>query len=502
MKQAVGAAGNAKAAAANSSMTNGDDHAALHSPIEIVLADGTDPEASKSISDQVARLVEVAQLELQRRSDERIREVEADYKNRVEKMRSQLNEKLAQGRMRARESIIAEQEQKFQALKSEHDAQLAQLVQQHKDEVAGLQQSQGPERHEKAAETVVKDASDSNDKGTAATANDSQKPGPRWPASEAEGRAYIGSNEVFKKLIKTNILNQVNKQREAISKKKDEEHEKTMLEALAKATTAKEHAITMEGKKNNLQLSMAKNQARIAQFKLDNVQTAAQETPQKAVKEVWDSVKDAKPPQPATQPSQSSAVKAPAAAASATAPSLQPGVKSENTIPGIQKPAAGTSISGRPIPQQSTAPTTSPVGDIPLKEGTAIASTPNPAAVSNPFQRPATSSIPQAQEPSQQAGSGGPATAPSTRGSGLPVPRGGGAPRGAPRGRGGGPSRGGPGIDTNRGGANVRGRGSPTRGAFNPGAQQFVPGNKRPREDSQDGADAPGKKMRGGAGGS
>ena len=70
------------------------------------------------------------------------------------------------------------------------------------------------------------------------------------------------------------------------------------------------------------------------------------------------------------------------------------------------------------------------------------------------------------------------------------------------RGRGAGVGRGGSqGLDTSRSQGQQIGRGSPTSAGLNAGAKQFVPGNKRPRDDGQDGREGGnGKKIRGGGG--
>ena len=97
--------------------------------------------------------------------------------------------------------------------------------------------------------------------------------------------------------------------------------------------------------------------------------------------------------------------------------------------------------------------------------------------------------------------------------SGLPVARGG-SNRGGGNQRGRGQGRGGPQpIDTERiqgqgpGRSDPQGRNSPVSASLNAAAKQFVPGNKRPREDGSEGqqgdhGNGNGKRIRGGAGGS
>jgi nucleoprotein TPR len=52
----------------------------------------------------------------------------------------------------------------------------------------------------------------------------------------------------------------------------------------------------MESKKSALKINMSENKVRIASGKLEIVQKAAEETPQKAVVEVWEEAKNYKPP--------------------------------------------------------------------------------------------------------------------------------------------------------------------------------------------------------------
>lgn len=107
----------------------------------------------------------------------------------------------------------------------------------------------------------------------------------------------------------------------------------------------------------------------------------------------------------------------------------------------------------------------------------------------------------------------GPAAARSLQQSGLPVARGG-ANRGGGNQRGRGQSRGGPqSLSTSQvpiqpqGRGSPKGRNSPVSAGLTAAAKQFVPGNKRPREDGQEGSQAEGghgngKRIRGGSSGS
>lgn len=119
----------------------------------------------------------------------------------------------------------------------------------------------------------------------------------------------------------------------------------------------------------------------------------------------------------------------------------------------------------------------------------------NPQATSNISTKPQTA--PSNQAPN--AGSG-PATLRSLQNSGLPIARGGrGGPN--PRGRGRGAGRGGVSntINTSQQQGH-QGRASPTGSQLSGGAKQFVPGNKRPREEGEEGSQGHGSEGEGGRG--
>lgn len=104
--------------------------------------------------------------------------------------------------------------------------------------------------------------------------------------------------------------------------------------------------------------------------------------------------------------------------------------------------------------------------------------------------------------PSNQApnAGSGPATLRSLQNSGLPIARGGrGGPN--PRGRGRGAGRGGvPNLTNTSQQQGQQGRASPTGSQLSGGAKQFVPGNKRPREDGEEGSQGHGSEGEGGRG--
>ena len=334
------------------------------------------------------------------------------------------------------------------------------------------------------------------------------------------------------------------------------------MEIQEKANTAKEHAVLMEGKKSAVQINVANNKARMLQYRVDIVQKAAQDTPLKPVAEVWLVAKDARPPpvtpQQPQQPQQPQKYKQHQHTQKHQQPqhpqqSKQETNKAQNLVQDSTQPGptdrqghfSGVSVFGRPTSAAATAnerqspgepartnsqgqlsgvstfgrPTPA-VGDFQAAAPSGLQSTaerpsqsqpqsnnderrPQPATVLsqpglNPPQRPAQG----ATNHHPNAGPGG-GVFRGLQQSGLPVARGN-SVRGNPmsRGRGAGVGRGGPqGLDTSRSQGQQIGRGSPTSAGLNAGAKQFVPGNKRPRDDGQDGGEGGnGKKIRGGGG--
>ena len=538
---------------------------------------------AKPISEQLTERVEAIRAELESRHNEKVAQLEDTYKKRVENMKAQLTSKLAEGRERAKQALTTEHEQTLQGLQATHEQEMEALRAQHQAELSDLKQSEESRFSQLKESWIAEQSAASADK--AAVKIEDQAAKALTDLSEADARTLIQTNQVVRGVLRSNVEKKVNEAKEAITLQLKEEHGKDLSEKLAeaqaKASTAKEHAVFMEQKRLQLKLSMSDNRAKIATAKLGVVQTAANNTPQKPVIEVWEIAKDTKPevasaaPTPATtsttmgqQPPSAPTERKPAA------------VSIQNNPTQLQKPQ--TAASGQPskpaqgVQSQGEQPSTSPLGKPSSIGQTSTFGPPrdvfqtlttgqNPSAIS-PFgkqslaqnngtnhqsnaQQPAVSQAPAQPEGSQsstnraspsqtpsnpdrntsQPSSGipskpqgqnnpflpgsGPAAARSLQQSGLPVAARGGANRGGNNQRGRGRGRGGPqSVDTHQPqgqqqSQQQQGRASPTSAGLNPGARQFVPGagNKRPREDGQDGQQGDGlgngKRIRGGGGG-
>ena len=534
--------------------------------VNVSFANAPTEDGSKSIADQVAQHVETIRMELEARHNERVKQADETLQKRTDVMKANLTKKLTEGKNQIRQSLSAEHEQALQALKTEHEQELQRLRTRHKDELEELQRNEEL-RFANLRETWSKEQ-DSTQKmnGESNVKSEGETPRGPWQPSEAEIRSLAASNEVLRGILRNNVRAQVNKAKEELSAQLKEEHEKSLTDRIAevqsKANSVKEHAVMMEGKKTALQVNLASNKYKIAQFKIDLVEKAAKETPEKAVVDVWTTVKDAKPSAPPTnvtsppQQEASRTQKQPMTAASgqpnpftstatqqpqATAQG-QPNPFAQNTAqqkplqPNAQpqqnpfaasasqfKPTqgmmaqtqpSGVSTFGRPTPATSPPPA--------LPSGQQISSQqPKPVQQSSstnvnqgpvqqtplPQQRTSTPPKPTQGAANHHPNAGtGPGALRGLHQSGLPVARGG-SIRGSAtvRGRGSGIARGGPqAINTRGGPAQQAGRGSPTNN-LNAGAKQFVPGNKRPRDDTHDGQQAGdggnGKRIRGGGGG-
>ena len=517
---------------------------------------------SKPIAEQVAEHVEAVRIELESRHNERVRQNDETLEKRTNMMKAQLSKKLTDGKAQLRQSLTVEHEQALKAVKTDHEKEMRALQARHKDEIEELKRRADSElaklRDERDNEHHATDAFN----GAPRVKDEGQTPRGPWQPSEDEARALIQSNEIIRSIVKKNIGSHVNKAKEELVVQLNQDHERAMNERVKeiqnKANTAREHAVLMEGKKSAVQVNVASNKARVLQYKVDIVQKAAQDTPLRPVAEVWSVAKDAKPPpvnpqhpqQPAhaTQPQQpqqdvsrmqyapitsnfgqqtpivqnsiqqgpknvpeqppgASAFGRPTSVMATASGRQSPAQQRSTTAPGQ---VSGVSTFGRPTPAVGGPQPTAPDGRQSPAEGPSQnqpqpsndESGPRPAIVapqpgSNPPQRPA----PDATSHHPNAGTG-PGVLRGLQQSGLPVARGG-PMRGnlISRGRGSAIGRGGPqALDTNRSQGQQVGRGSPTNAGLNAGAKQFIPGNKRPRDDAQEGGDGGnGKRIRGGS---
>ncbi|KAA8649734.1 hypothetical protein EYZ11_009641 [Aspergillus tanneri] len=485
----------------------------------------SDDERVKTLEDKVHRL-EAALAEKEAAIAAKDAEHEAKVKERADKLKETFNSKIAE--------VKASHRQEIEQLRSD------QQVAPQESSTPGSKPDQAPATPSKSGELPE--------------------------LTDAQARALVAKNETIRNIVRSNIRAMVAKEKEkdkqeaqssaeanqdallSLEQKFNQERE-ALKEALRKAHEEGleekiKSAVELSDKKTLVKISMLDTRLRTAQAKIEVVQKAATETPQKAVVEVWEVAKTAKAApavsqgsKPTASPAQQTPTPTSAAAQPATVPSPAPATAPTPAIQSQQQ----NQPQGPPETQADQAPeaaTVEPVAQSDGQQPTISALTTAPVAGNapgSPF-APLQSKQPASLPSKPPAGSGTGVL--RALQSGLPVARGsrggarGGGPQHNPFGsqgqqqpqgqqqaqsqsqRGGAPPRGRGGRGGGRGGhqnvqtANVpqgQGQSSPGggRGSLNAHARQFVPqGNKRAREDGSEGANeggtSGGKRMRGG----
>ncbi|KIL93629.1 myosin-like protein [Fusarium avenaceum] len=290
-------------------------------------------------------------------------------------------------------------------------------------------------------------------------------------------RQFLATNPTVKNIVAANIKKKLEVES---SKLKTELETNLKTEYETKISSARDQAQLMESKKSTLRINMAENKLRAAAAKINVVEKAASETPQKPVVEVWEVAKIAQAP----PPTPAAAKPAPARQGSVAGvpPSPSPATPATASAPTEAKPAqaSGPAASGIPGAKNNN---NNPFA-VPANPTTAAA--PNPfAAKSEGGATPATKEgQPQAQAPQQQQA--------QPQGQGQAQPQGQAQNQQPVRQRAASGTQEGAHGHAGRGGRGGRGGG---RGGMNPGANDFQPGNKRPRGDSEVGGGA--KRARG-----
>ncbi|KAI9725925.1 MAG: hypothetical protein M1828_002252 [Chrysothrix sp. TS-e1954] len=487
---------------------------------------------------------EVRRQELEDQHKARIDELEKTTTSRIQSMREQLTKKLAEGKAAYRTEIDQKSKEAMEEARKEHQ-----------NEIEAVRASQASASSSTAVASSSDAPSDVKHEERPTSLSD-------WQPTDEQAVELAKSNPT----IRAHIRSSLNKRLEVETSKLSEEHQsqKAALEQShtqqlkglqEKAELSKSQAVELAGKKYVAKISMTENKARVATAKIEVVQKAATDTPQKPVVEVWALVKDYRPP-PANQPSATSSSQSqPAKTISAPAQSSPDVQAAKSTTPVTNETedkqktltAAPTEANGPQIDEQASNSQTAAPG--PLSQAPRRLSQSVQGGIPQPTQsrirRPSQSqpvSHQSAQQPNgvsaNSASEGVNASGASTRGSlrgnatqGSGIPRGGTAGRDASRGGRGGPSGGpaneqlqssklpnaplsqgqqprGPSAVNTRGAGRgaQRGRGqtsqppSPAgRGGMNAGARPFAPGGiKRPRNESDGAGDGANKRTRGG----
>ncbi|KOC11174.1 nuclear pore complex protein [Aspergillus flavus AF70] len=503
--------------------------------------------------------------------DERVKALE----EKVQRLEAALAEKEAA--LAEKDAAIAAKDaehetkakERIEKLKETFNNKMAEVRTAHRQEIEKLRTNQQAASQPQEPGTPVS-------KPNQAPATPAKTEGELPQLTDEQAKALVAKNETIRTIIRNNIRTMLAKEREkqgaqpsagvsqetlASMEQKFNEEKEAIKKAHEEGVEERiKSAVELSDKKTLVKISMLDTRCRNAQAKIDVVQKAATETPQKPVVEVWEIAKTTKAP-PQTQKLASAA--SPAQVASpAPAPTPTP------------TPAAGVVPTPSPAPAPTPVPTPAPVNQQqgPAATGSVVTATqakgPAPAEVQGqgnvqqkqeqqPPQQSTEGTAPPAANapvnPFGQSQNKQPTSLPSkppagansgvlrALQSGLPVARGGrtggrgghqqqnpfggqaqqqeqqqqnqGQPQQQQQGQ---PSQRGTGLPRGRGGRGGHGRGghqnvqtanlpqgqgqSSPRGNLNAQARQFVPqGNKRARDDGGEGGnEGAGKRMRGG----
>ncbi|KAK2739741.1 hypothetical protein FQN55_009331 [Onygenales sp. PD_40] len=484
------------------------------SPIP-VNQNGTEPQQAPALQPAVPQTTDAASAEKIKALEEKIQRLEAalaekeatidqKVKERVDKMKETLNNKLAEYKTLHKEEI--------EKLKASHQQELASAP-----KPDGIPQLTDPQARELCSKNeTIRGIIINNIKNAVAKE--------RAAAANKEAQVAVAPNDEAIKELERKFA----EEKEAIIKEKDQKIG-SAVELAEKRVLAK--------------LSMTEGRARNAQAKIEVVQKAATETPQKPIVEVWELAKVARPA-PAPQPQPQAAVPKPT-------PTKSPAAAQAQNVPETPVSAPPTTEQPQPKPSPSPAPAQA-VASTPQPQQAVPAQQPQPIPqeqqqLEAPNQQPPVQQTQQTQpgsslpnRPPQATHHGtGPGVLRALQ-SGLPVARGGrgrggppgqqhnpfgpqsmqqqdqtqqqqqqgpgrgsGLPRGTGRGRGGQGRGGAQNVQTGnlpqgQGQASPRGG----RGALSAQARQFIPHGKRARDDGEASDGGSGKRIRGGGVGS
>ena len=230
----------------------------------------------KALEERIAAAEQKAQ-EYEAKAKEVEQSMEATIKTRSDKMKSLLNNKLIESKSTQRAELETEYKLKF-----EQDKQI--WLAEMKATSPAAQPPVSVRTHNEAEEK----AKTNNDPGPLVSN------GVTFDAasvSESQVRDLLASNATVKGIVANNI-----------KKKLEIETQKIKDEMQKKNEEAKASAVNMAEKKSALRINLGDNKLKQATAKLEVVETAAKETPQKPVIDVWEVAKDARPSAPTPAP--------------------------------------------------------------------------------------------------------------------------------------------------------------------------------------------------------
>lgn len=333
-------------------------------------------DGSKSVAEQVTEQVEAIRAELEARHQERVQQAEAQFKTRTDSMKALLTKKLSEGREAFKQAIAAEHKAALDNLTDDHQKEIQRLKAQHQEELEVLRQNQETQFELFKVSWLAEHA----------TSDSAQASQQDWNPTDSQVKELVANNQTVKSIVARNIKTKVDQERVNVMAQVKAELEKLAAERLEelqkKANKAREDAVQMEAKRHSVKLSMTENRARAALAKIDVVQKAAEETPQRPVGEVWAIAKDVKPA-PVVPPQPQGGLQASAAPPATTfgQPTPVPGsLHAQSTIAGTTRPSSLTQAQTRPLSAQGSVqhPFTNSTPS-PASQGQPLSSpTPNP----------------------------------------------------------------------------------------------------------------------------
>ncbi|KAI0871940.1 hypothetical protein GGS24DRAFT_491876 [Hypoxylon argillaceum] len=454
---------NGSLASGNSMETRQDD------PTESTISQPLSDEERKKLEDQIAAS-EARATAWEAKAQELEQNQDTIVKHRSDKMKEALNKRLGEFKasMESERAQLQQDKERLEAdfkLRMEQERKIWETEQASEQREMKVPSTPQQPKAEAAVPTPGTSVPDLNNLG------------------DQEIRELVSKNATVRSIVQNNIKSKL----AAEAKKMKEEHEiSSKAEWDQKLAQAKESATQLATSKMNLKLNMTENRARIANAKIEVVETAAKETPQRPVGEVWEIAKVAKPP-PAVKPAAPTTPATPATPAGRTGPIATTAPTSQLTpsrpalVSQEAKLTPSTTIPPKPVTANAAQQANNPFATSQQSQAMPAVTAANPFSQGGPpVPQPVPTGIPQLAQPSASQ---------IPKVSNLPIPGGARKPSGQqiprPGARGGGSQRG-------------RGGGHPGRASLNPSADNFQPGAKRPRGDSEIG-NGP-KRARGGGG--
>ncbi|KKA30609.1 hypothetical protein TD95_000829 [Thielaviopsis punctulata] len=361
------------------------DTAAAPTPAEPAAASGVS-EAEKAALEEKLAVAEKEAAEAKARLGEIENRINETIKSRSDKMREALNNKLKESKQKMQEEFEVRLNQERVIWQAENKPAAAETSSPVKLPQSTPAQASNPVPSTPSAHAAGVDSA------APPVAIKTENP----PDIEAvlqhinglgdeETRSFLSQNSTLRSIMSHNLRKMVATE---TTKVKGEMEQSLKTDYEQKVAQAREQGQMMEAKKNTVRANMQENKLRAFQHKLDLVETAAKETPEKPVGEVWTVVKDARPP-PANKP----APAGPGAAKPNGAPSLPRPAQFGNPSQGSGGPQAGSQGMNKPLQPHPSLP--QPIGApsmaAPVNNPFAASLTNTQAkSLPNPFATPAT----------------------------------------------------------------------------------------------------------------